>query len=57
MDLAKVVIKEGNDFDYSTKGDIVEVHYTGWLYQEQAEDKKGREYNIRLALPWIYLTF
>lgn len=50
MELQKIVIKAGNDFDYSTKGDVVEVHYTGWLYREQAADHKGREYAILVVV-------
>ena len=26
-------------------GDTVNVHYTGWLYDENAEDKKGRQFD------------
>ncbi len=27
------------------KGDMITVHYTGWLYDENASDKKGRKFD------------
>lgn len=56
MELQRVVIKAGNEFDYSAKGDIVEVHYTGWLYQAQAVDQKGREYAVLITSCESYLS-
>lgn len=29
----------------ATKGQTVRVHYTGWLYDEAAADKRGREFD------------
>ncbi|SET16602.1 FKBP-type peptidyl-prolyl cis-trans isomerase FkpA [Nitrosomonas marina] len=35
-------IGEGKEADV---GDTVNVHYTGWLYDESAPDKKGRKFD------------
>ncbi|NND70025.1 MAG: FKBP-type peptidyl-prolyl cis-trans isomerase [Rhodothermales bacterium] len=31
--------------DEATSGDTVEVHYTGWLYDGEAEDNKGSKFD------------
>lgn len=56
MKLEKIVIRAGNDYDYSTKGDIVEVHYTGWLYLENAADNKGHQYATAPVAPHLNLN-
>lgn len=42
MIITDVVVGEGSDV---SAGDRVSVHYTGWLYDETAVDKKGKKFD------------
>ena len=39
------VVGEGKE---ATKGNHVDVHYTGWLYDEKAADHKGQKFDSSL---------
>ena len=42
-ELQKIDVVQGSGKE-ATGGDVV-VHYTGWLYEESAADKKGRKFD------------
>jgi FK506-binding protein 1 len=45
MGVQKQLIREGNGRDFPKKNDEVSMEYTGWLYQEDAADKKGTQFD------------
>lgn len=44
MGVEKYVLKPGNGTDVPQKNDKVAMEYTGWLYDEDAPDQKGKQY-------------
>jgi FKBP-type peptidyl-prolyl cis-trans isomerase FkpA len=46
-ELRKIDIKEGHGAE-ATKGKVVVVHYTGWLYDASAPEGKGRKFDSSL---------
>jgi FKBP-type peptidyl-prolyl cis-trans isomerase FkpA len=44
----KKIDKKAGAGDEAKSGDMVEVHYTGWLYDPKAEDKKGKKFDSSL---------
>lgn len=44
MELKKIDQKVGQG-ESATVGNTVNVHYTGWLYDENAPDKKGKKFD------------
>ncbi|MDH3410667.1 MAG: FKBP-type peptidyl-prolyl cis-trans isomerase [Gammaproteobacteria bacterium] len=42
--LSATIVKNGYG-RVAEAGDFVEVHYTGWLYDDQAEDKRGDKFD------------
>jgi len=42
--LSMRILKEGEG-DKAENGQIAVVHYTGWLYDETAEDKRGKKFD------------
>jgi len=45
MGVDKQVHRAGNGVDIPQKGNEVSIEYTGWLYDEQAENKKGKQFD------------
>ncbi|KAF2746355.1 peptidyl-prolyl cis-trans isomerase [Sporormia fimetaria CBS 119925] len=45
MGVTKEVLKGGNGTDIPKKGDTVSMEYTGWLYEEGKDDKKGKQFD------------
>lgn len=45
MGVQKQVHQPGNGTDIPKKGDSVSIEYTGWLYDESAADKKGKQFD------------
>ncbi|KAH7382513.1 hypothetical protein DE146DRAFT_230045 [Phaeosphaeria sp. MPI-PUGE-AT-0046c] len=45
MGVWKVMLKRGNGIDFPKKHDEVSMEYTGWLYDESALDKKGKQFD------------
>ena len=41
---SKELVKEGNGVDKPKKGDEVTMQYTGWLYDVNASQKRGKQY-------------
>ncbi|KAH8695841.1 hypothetical protein GQ44DRAFT_634477, partial [Phaeosphaeriaceae sp. PMI808] len=41
----KVVPAPGNGSDVLKKHDKVSIEYTGWLYDDDASDKKGKQFD------------
>ena len=37
------VEKQGNGQDYPKKGDTVTIEYTGWLYDQSANQNRGKQ--------------
>lgn len=50
MMLEKIDVSVGNG-EEAVVGKTVKVHYTGWLYDADAEDKKGRKFDSSLDRP------
>ncbi len=44
VDLVKTDVKVGDGAE-ATAGKMVSVHYTGWLYDEAAADKRGKKFD------------
>jgi len=42
--LSATIVKKGHG-RVAEAGDFVEVHYTGWLFDEQAEDNRGNKFD------------
>lgn len=40
-----VEVLRGGDGEAIARGDVAAVHYTGWLYDADAPDNKGREFD------------
>ncbi|KAF1960590.1 peptidyl-prolyl cis-trans isomerase [Byssothecium circinans] len=45
MGVEKKVLKQGNGIDIPKKHDEVSMEYTGWLYTDDAADKKGNKFD------------
>ncbi|KAF1939979.1 FKBP-type peptidyl-prolyl isomeras-like protein [Clathrospora elynae] len=45
MGVEKIVLKPGNGIDYPKKHDEVSLKYTGWLFDEDAPDHKGTQFD------------
>ncbi|KAI9677730.1 MAG: FK506 binding protein proline rotamase rapamycin-binding protein [Trizodia sp. TS-e1964] len=45
MGVSKTVLKHGNGFDKPKKGDDVTIEYTGWLYDPNAYEFKGKTFD------------
>jgi FK506-binding protein 1 len=45
MGVTKHVIKSGNGVDRPQNGDTVTMEYTGWLFDESKESKKGNQFD------------
>ncbi|PVH96558.1 peptidyl-prolyl cis-trans isomerase [Periconia macrospinosa] len=45
MGVKKNVLRSGNGRDIPKKHDEVGLEYTGWLYNDEAADKKGRRFD------------
>ncbi|KAF2475633.1 peptidyl-prolyl cis-trans isomerase [Lindgomyces ingoldianus] len=45
MGVEKKVLKTGNEVDFPKKHDEVSMEYTGWLYDDNASDKKGTKFD------------
>lgn len=43
MGVTKHVLREGNKTDYPKPGDTVSIEYTGYLYDETRDNKKGKQ--------------
>lgn len=43
MNLQKTVLRSGNETNFPSAGDVVGVHYIGWLYQPGAPNDQGQE--------------
>ncbi|EMD64637.1 hypothetical protein GGP41_003087 [Bipolaris sorokiniana] len=49
MGVEKVVAKPGNGTDFPKKHDEICVEYTGWLYDEEAPDNKGTQFDTSVG--------
>ncbi|USP74678.1 uncharacterized protein yc1106_01952 [Curvularia clavata] len=49
MGVEKIVTKPGNGTDFPKKHDEICVDYTGWLYDEDAPDNKGTQFDTSLG--------
>ncbi|ORY09528.1 hypothetical protein BCR34DRAFT_370263 [Clohesyomyces aquaticus] len=45
MGVEKQVLRAGNGVDFPKKHDEVSMEYTGWLYDDNAADKKGNQFD------------
>ncbi|KAF2437933.1 peptidyl-prolyl cis-trans isomerase [Karstenula rhodostoma CBS 690.94] len=45
MGVEKQILKEGDGVTFPKKHDEVAMEYTGWLYDESQEDKKGKKFD------------
>ncbi|KAI9759978.1 MAG: FK506 binding protein proline rotamase rapamycin-binding protein [Geoglossum simile] len=45
MGVEKLLLRAGDTTKKPTKGDTVEIEYTGWLYDEYAVDGKGKQFD------------
>ncbi|CAN9106249.1 unnamed protein product [Alternaria alternata] len=49
MGVEKLVIKPGNGIDYPKKHDEVSMEYTGWLFDDDAPDHKGGQFDTSVG--------
>ena len=54
--LQKEVISPGNGIDKPRAGDVVTMDYTGWLYEKNQTDNRGKVYGHRRCLLYSKLT-
>ncbi|KAF2824343.1 peptidyl-prolyl cis-trans isomerase [Ophiobolus disseminans] len=45
MGVEKTVLRRGNGTDVPKKHDEVAMEYTGWLFDDDAPDKKGKQFD------------
>jgi len=45
MGVEKIILKKGNGIDIPRKHDEVSMEYTGWLYSDDAPDKRGKQFD------------
>lgn len=49
MTVEKKTIRNGNGVHFPKKHDEVSMEYTGWLYSEDASDKKGTQFDTSVG--------
>ncbi|KAH7549055.1 hypothetical protein BM1_10440 [Bipolaris maydis] len=49
MGVEKIVAKPGNGTDFPKKHDEICVEYTGWLYDDEAPDNKGTQFDTSIG--------
>ncbi|CAA9961916.1 Peptidyl-prolyl cis-trans isomerase [Pyrenophora teres f. maculata] len=49
MGVQKTIITPGNSSLYVKKGDEIHLEYTGWLFDEDAEDNKGDQFDTSVG--------
>lgn len=54
LEIIDTKIGDGLDGLIAHNGDMVEVHYTGWLYDAEAPDHKGRKFDSSLDKGKLY---
>ncbi|QDW66554.1 FKBP-type peptidyl-prolyl cis-trans isomerase [Luteimonas granuli] len=55
-ELQRIDLREG-DGDVARAGDEVSVHYTGWLYDQDAADRRGEKFDssVDRGQPFIFM--
>ncbi len=54
--LQKEVVREGNGTDKPKAGDTVSMDYTGWLYEKDQPEHRGKVYVSQKLLDQLTLT-
>ncbi|KAF1913321.1 hypothetical protein BDU57DRAFT_522165 [Ampelomyces quisqualis] len=49
MGVEKVMLKRGNGTDVPKKHDEVSMEYTGWLYDDNIPNKKGKQFDTSVG--------
>jgi len=49
MGVEKLVIRPGNGIDFPKKHDEVSMEYTGWLFDDDAPDHKGGQFDTSVG--------